>query len=94
MFSAKIAEHRPESSTKALNDDSSSESDGENTKDANDNMTEKVAMVYNGTDKISADCDKILTFFQAVSVKGPRIAATPLSLSADKRAQAWLCRWL
>ena len=36
---------------------------------------------------IADDCDDVLAFLQAVSVKSPRVIAAPLSLCADKRAR-------
>ena len=34
---------------------------------------------------IADDCDDVLAFLQAVTVKSPRVFAAPLSLRADKR---------
>ena len=42
---------------------------------------------------IADDCDNILAFLQAVSVKYPRVIADPLSLRADKRARVWFQCW-
>ena len=42
---------------------------------------------------IADDCDDVLAFLQAVTVKYPRVLAAPLSLCADKRARVWFQRW-
>ena len=42
---------------------------------------------------IAYDCDNVLAFLQAVSVKSPRVLAAPLSLCADNCARVWLQRW-
>ena len=38
---------------------------------------------------IADDCDNVLAFLQAVSVKYPQVLAAPLSLLEDKRACVW-----
>ena len=42
---------------------------------------------------ITDNCDEVLDFFQAVTVKLPRVIAAPLSLCAEKRVLVWFCRW-
>ena len=42
---------------------------------------------------ITEDCDEVLAFLQAVSVKYPRVIADPLSLRADKRLRVWFRLW-
>ena len=41
----------------------------------------------------AVDCDDVLAFVQAVTVKSPRVIAAPLSLRADKKARVWFQRW-
>ena len=41
----------------------------------------------------AVNCDEILAFLQAVTVKSPRVIAAPLSLRADKKARVWFQRW-
>ena len=42
---------------------------------------------------ITDNCDEVLDFFQAVTVKSPRVIAAPLSLCAEKCVLVWFCRW-
>ena len=44
-------------------------------------------------DNITADCNEIFEFLQAVAVKSYQIIANPLLLHEDKRACIWLRRW-
>ena len=94
IFAAKIAERGLQYATKELEDESASESDGENTKDMNGNKKEKSAMSCDATDEISYDCNNSLALLQVVAVKSLQVAAAPLLLHAEKRARAWSHRWL
>ena len=42
---------------------------------------------------IADDCDAVLAFLQAFTVKSPQVTLAPLSLCADKRARVWFRRW-
>ena len=42
---------------------------------------------------ITDNCDNVLAFLQAVSVKSPRVLAAPFSLRTDKSAHVWFQRW-
>ena len=44
-------------------------------------------------DSIIDNCDDVLAFLQAISVKLTRVVASPMSIHADKRAQKWFLRW-
>ena len=40
----------------------------------------KGAMVCDAADRLAANCDNILAFLQAVTLKAPQVMAAPLSL--------------
>ena len=42
---------------------------------------------------ISDNCDDVLAFLQAVSVKSPQVLVAPLSIRVYKRARVWFQRW-
>ena len=41
---------------------------------------------------IAYNCDNVLAFIQAVTVKSPRVITTLLYICAEKRARIWFCR--
>ena len=91
-FSTKIADHGSEAAAESFgrenrDEDESGEDDG-NTKEE-----DKKSAASRDTDIMTADCDTVLDFLQAVAVKAPRLEATPLSLRADKRARDWFHKW-
>ena len=92
-FATKILEQGSESTSDNSESESNSGFDEEDkNKDTNDKTTGKSATVHNVTDEISACCDDIPTFLQAVSVKAMQVATIPLLLRMDKHARNWLLR--
>ena len=90
-FAAKILEQGSESTSDDSESESNSGSEEEDRKkDTNDKTTGKFATVRNVTDKISAGCDDIPAFLQAVSVKAMQVVTVPLLLRMDQHARNWL----
>ena len=54
----------------------------------------KDATARDATDVITANCDNILAFLQAVALKALRVQTAPLSLRADNCARGWFCQWM
>ena len=81
ILAKRISENEAENSAEESNTDKESWSDKDNDKSAKTRST-KDAMARDATDRITADCDGILAFIQAVALKAPRFQASPLSLQA------------
>ena len=65
--------------------------------EAEDENTTKTGKAKQATAKtlatIAYDCDDVLAFLQAVTLKYPRVITDPLSLCVDKRESVWFRCW-
>ena len=88
IFACFITDWEKEGEDTSGNDNNDNENKGGG--DAEDKNTTKKGKAKQATAEtlanIADDCDNVLAFVQAVSVKSPRVTAAPLSLRADKRA--------
>ena len=86
IFAANISECGLDAAaeTSEIKDEEEDESgeDEENTKKEYGKVTSSKE-----TDAITANCEKVLAFLQAIVMKATRVEATPLLLHADKCAQ-------
>ena len=92
IFEDRITEQDLENAAEESDADKESRSDEDNEKISKKILT-KDAMARDATEIITADCDNILAFLQAVALKSPRIQAAPLLLRADKRETGWFLQW-
>ena len=55
--------------------------------------SEKDTTARDATVGITSDCNNVLSFLQAVSLKAPQVLSAPLLLRVDKRASGWFLQW-
>ena len=90
----KIHDNGAENNPGDTEEDEYSGSDKKNVKEKAKTRSEKVATTRDGTAGIADECNDVLTFLQAVSLKAPQVLAAPLLLQVNKRASGWLCQWV
>ena len=83
-------------------EDTSKDDDGEDNKSEVGVEAEEENITNNGKTKqdtsdmlatIADNCENVLAFLQAVTVKSPRVTTAPLSLHATKRVCVWFHQW-
>ena len=79
------------------NNDDNGDNESECGVEAKEKNTTETGKTKQATTKrlstIAENCDDVLDFLQAVTVKSPRVTAAPLSLQTDKRVYVWFCNW-